>query len=50
MLSDLGRFGDSRLQKGGPSFWNACRHAARAASGCAGWAETGPGRSGSSAS
>ena len=29
----LGRFGDRRLEKGGPSFWNALLRSAKAESG-----------------
>jgi len=40
----LGRFGDRRLEKGGPSFWSDwCRRPAGACA-CAGWAGAAPGR------
>lgn len=37
----LGRFGDRRLQKGGPFYWLACWRSERERFGFAGWAATG---------
>ena len=50
MMRGLGRFGDGRLEKGGPSFWTGCFASASAGSACALWAATGPARRGLSGS
>jgi len=41
----LGRFGDLRLQKGGPFYWLACWRSGLGRCGCAGWEATGLERS-----
>lgn len=41
----LGRFGDRRLEKGGPSFWAASWRWAVEGCGCVGWAALGRERS-----
>ena len=46
MITTLGRFGDSRLEKGGPSCCIACWRWARLACGCARWAARGRARCG----
>jgi hypothetical protein len=40
----LGRFGDRRLEKGGPFFWAGCYRLVLVRFGCAGWGATGPER------
>jgi len=35
MMTSLGRFGDGRLEKGGPFFWKGCCVSASAGSACA---------------
>jgi hypothetical protein len=43
MMVGLGKFGDSRLQKGGPSCWKGWFMSARAGRAFAPWAGTVPG-------
>ncbi len=43
-MTELGHFGDERLQKGGPIFWRLSCLGARFA--CVSWEPTAPGRSG----
>ena len=50
MVMELGRFGDRRLQKGGPGCWPNWSGSAMAAFGCARWAATGLASCGSRAS
>jgi len=40
----LGRFGDRRLEKGGPFFWPVLLHWVAASYGCASWVGAGLGR------
>jgi hypothetical protein len=37
----LGRFGDRRLEKGGPFFWGGSSHRAAEGCGCVDWAAIG---------
>lgn len=45
MELDLGRFGDRRLQKGGPFFWAGSLRRAAEGCGCVDWAALGQERS-----
>ncbi len=46
MAGTLGRFGDRRLEKGGPIFWIACSASGDPGYGFVGLEATGPARSG----